>query len=210
MKTIKELREIAKTLGIHGRGDMTKTQLETAIANKQEKVMENNIQQNIIENEVTNVEDCIINTPVEIDQEEMTTILENIVEEEKAEKILAQVEEDAEEQLPAQVEEDVEEQLPAKRTPFRKRYYYLNETYLNDGEGNWERFNKQPKQVRDMYHAMVSMRLVNKEKSTLGKDICAQAIDRGFVTSKIAPAVLFAYYRGNLETLGLKVDTSKK
>lgn len=74
-------------------------------------------------------------------------------------------------------------------TPWRKKLYAPGENK------DWA---KQPGQVQGI------LRYMNSEgfKPARGGEICYQAIDQGFVKTKIAPDVLFAYYRKAMEDGG--------
>lgn len=84
--------------------------------------------------------------------------------------------------------------------PYARKYYYLN----NDvAEVILEARKKAPNQVRLMFKYMTTAGITSEKKAATGPDIAGGAINTGMLVTKLDPAVLFAYYRRAMETLGL-------
>ena len=88
-----------------------------------------------------------------------------------------------------------------KRTnvPWRRKYYYLDVAKFE--EMSAER-KKSANQIQIMLQHMFDKKITDADTSMMGTDICAGAIENGLKT-KINPPVLFAYYRADMERLGL-------
>lgn len=84
--------------------------------------------------------------------------------------------------------------------PYARKYYYLN----NDvADVILEARKKAPNQVRLMFKYMTTAGIIKEAKAGTGPDIALGAIQSGMLVTKLEPAVLFAYYRRAMETLGL-------
>lgn len=88
-----------------------------------------------------------------------------------------------------------------KRTnvPWRRKYYFLDVAKF---EENSEAVKKAPNQVQIILRHMFDKKITDVDASLMGTDICSGAIENGLKT-KINPPVLFAYYRADMERLGL-------
>lgn len=83
--------------------------------------------------------------------------------------------------------------------PWKRKFYYLDQlTY----EIRMEEVRKAPTQVQLILKSMLEEGTVDEESSEMGVTICSAAIANGLKT-KIEPHVLFAYYRKDMEELGL-------
>lgn len=89
-----------------------------------------------------------------------------------------------------------------KRTnlPWRRKYYYLDPIRYVETESERKQVASQ---IQLMLKYMAEKGLTNVESARQGSTICAGAIETGYVRTKIDPPVLFAYYRKDMERLGL-------
>lgn len=91
-------------------------------------------------------------------------------------------------------------------TPFARKWYFLDAKVADPS--TWtaeykEAFSAAPKQVRGILEYMAFAEITKKVASNTGPEICEAAKDNNFVKSVIPGALLFAYYRRAMETLGL-------
>lgn len=84
--------------------------------------------------------------------------------------------------------------------PWQRKYYYLN---VRAYELRKEIVAKAPAQVQLILKSMIEEGIVDEENTAMGVDIASAAISRGGLKTKIEPKVLFAYYRKDMEKLGL-------
>ena len=84
--------------------------------------------------------------------------------------------------------------------PWRRKFYFIN---VRAYELKAELVKKAPNQVQLMLKSMVEAGTVDAESSQMGTTIASAAIAAGLKT-KIEPHVLFAYYRKDMERLGLE------
>lgn len=131
-----ELLARAKNLGITGRHDMTKDELEVAVAQR-EAISKAKPKRNLVKN--TNV-------------------------------------------------------------PWRRKFYYVD---IDNYEMTSEQRSKAPAQVQLLLKYMVDNQMTSSEAAEQGVTIASSAINSGYVKSKIDAPVLFAYYRVEMEALGL-------
>lgn len=89
-----------------------------------------------------------------------------------------------------------------KRTnvPWQRKYYYLDMVKYAETE---EIRRKKASQIQLMLKYMAENELTEENKAKQGDAICSGAIEKGYVKTKINPPVLFAYYRKDMEQLGL-------
>ena len=76
-------------------------------------------------------------------------------------------------------------------SPWRKKLYSISETYTADAARTYAG------QVQGILRYMAESKAIGR-----GGDLCAAAIEGGFITTRIAPDVLFAYYRKTMEDAG--------
>ena len=88
-----------------------------------------------------------------------------------------------------------------KRTniPWRRKFYFLDLDRYNEQS---EAVKKSATQVQLILKSMITHGLTSEGSSEMGATICSKAIADGMQT-KIMPNVLFAYYRSEMEHLGL-------
>lgn len=182
MSTKSELLAVAKTLEIAGRHEMTKEQLETAIANAQ---------------------------PVQVVEEapvvdETTLITENTDTKAKVKEVVRR--------YPSLRERDQNGRVVragrnlSGNQPFKRKYYYLSAVAAD--QSTWTvdyatAFNAAPKQVRDILTFMAREGITEFSKAKTGPTIGDLAKASGILVSKINSDALFAYYRRAMEVLGL-------
>lgn len=82
-------------------------------------------------------------------------------------------------------------------TPWRAKFYFVPAEVLDHPD-----FSKAPNQVQLMLKAAIARGYTDAENSAQGAAIASAAVEAGMST-KIDPAVLFAYYRRRMEALGL-------
>lgn len=87
---------------------------------------------------------------------------------------------------------------PSGNVPYRHKFYSLNTKGFKELETTGE-LKKLPGQVQGILKYLATK---DDGYESIGPDICARAIEGGFVATKIEPAVLFAYYRKKMETVG--------
>lgn len=89
-----------------------------------------------------------------------------------------------------------------KRTnvPWRRKYYFLDEAKYAETE---EVRKTKASQIQLMLKYMAENGLTDVDHANQGDAICSGAIAKGYVKTKINPPVLFAYYRKDMEQLGL-------
>lgn len=81
--------------------------------------------------------------------------------------------------------------------PWQRKFYFVNPDAVDHPE-----FSKAPNQVQLILKAAIAAGYVDAEHSAQGAVLAGEAISQGMST-KIDPAVLFAYYRRRMEALGL-------
>lgn len=99
-----------------------------------------------------------------------------------------------------------EVKFPSGNVPYRHKFYALNSAGYKKLETTGE-IKKLPGQVQGILKYLASK---DEGYESIGPDICARAIEGGFVATKIEPAVLFAYYRKKMETAGALTFTGYK
>lgn len=87
---------------------------------------------------------------------------------------------------------------PSGNVPYKNKFYALNSAGYKELETTGE-LKKLPGQVQGILKYLATK---DEGYESIGPDICARAIEGGFVATKIEPAVLFAYYRKKMETAG--------
>jgi hypothetical protein len=91
-------------------------------------------------------------------------------------------------------------------TPFRPKFYYLDPAYSDEdtwSEGYREAVNAAPGQVRLILKSMRVRGVTSSETAEQGRTIVQSAIEGGFLSTKIPPANLYAFYRRLLKGLGV-------
>lgn len=83
--------------------------------------------------------------------------------------------------------------------PWRRKFYFVDEKVYAETE---ELRKTKASQIQLMLKSMVETKKISAETSAMGDKICSDAIAGGLKT-KISPPVLFAYYRKDMEQLGL-------
>lgn len=106
-------------------------------------------------------------------------------------------------------EPTVDEKLAAKKVvkrtnmPWRRKFYHLDLAKYGEKA---EEVKKSPNQVQLILRYMAENDMTSVESTKTGPDICGAAVASGFIKTKIDPPVLFAYYRKDMEALGLTFD----
>lgn len=103
------------------------------------------------------------------------------------------------------IAKDLENEVKVKfvrRTniPWKRKYYFVSEKRYKE---NKEAIKGAPNQVQLILRYMVEAGITTPQGSQMGPVICDGAIKFGLRT-KIKPAVLFAYYRKDMESLALE------
>jgi hypothetical protein len=88
-----------------------------------------------------------------------------------------------------------------KKKGWRIKEYFVDKAAYKAAA---EPLAKAPNQVRIMM-AHFAEKFNSADTAAQGKVMCQSAIDNGGLKTVIDPAVLFAYYRGKMETFGLKL-----
>lgn len=133
-------------------------------------------------------------------------ILETI--EEVADKPLAEVVKEVKRRKPSTAERDDTGKVVRKgknlsgNQPFREKLYYLDLDQYDSQEGQ-RAVEAAPGQVRLLLKFMAKEGYTTPDDAQRGGHICGEAINSGFLQSKIDPPALFAYYRRVMERLGL-------
>lgn len=83
--------------------------------------------------------------------------------------------------------------------PWKRKYYFVD---VRKYELNGPSVAKAPSQVQLILKSMIENGMIDVENTAMGVDIVSAAI-RGGLKTKIEPHVLFAYYRKDMEKLGL-------
>ena len=92
--------------------------------------------------------------------------------------------------------------------PFRRKLYFFD--LEQKAKPDYEKaFNAAPMQVRLIMKYMEEEGISTVDDAQIGAEIAGGAINSGKLNSKIDPAALFAYYRRVMETLGLRLATTK-
>lgn len=84
--------------------------------------------------------------------------------------------------------------------PWKRKYYYLD---VRAYELKGPSVAQAPNQVQLLLKSMVAAGFTSPENSAMGTTIASTAIAAGGLKTKIEPHVLFAYYRKDMERLGL-------
>lgn len=85
--------------------------------------------------------------------------------------------------------------------PWKRKFYFLN---VRAYELRSEIVKKAPAQVQLILKSMIEAGTTNAESAAMGTEIASYAIIKGGLKTKIEPHVLFAYYRKEMEKLGLE------
>ena len=204
MATKTELLALAKSLEIVGRHDMTKEQLEAAVAQHNES--------EILESEILESEILEYQTLESSDETESEEIDEN--DESNAPTVVVDVDvkkiKDVVRRYPSMRARDESGRVVrtgknlSGNVPFKRKYYFINSALANkDWTADYTAaFNAAPKQVQGIISAMFQHYCGPKNIGT-GTQIVNKAKEHDFVVSKIDSDKLFAYYRRALETLGV-------
>lgn len=182
MKTVTELKAIAKEMKIVGRDKMKREQLEAAILDHQSRF-----------------------GPID---EDGVGILETIESEAVVEDAAAVVKEVKRRKASSRERDEVGKVVRKGRNlsgnqPFRgKPYYYDLDAAEEIGEAA---YNAAPMQVRLILKYMREEGITTIDDAMRGGEIAGGAINGGYLQSKIEPAALFAYYRRLMERLGVRL-----
>lgn len=90
--------------------------------------------------------------------------------------------------------------------PFKYKFYALRADLLD--HGSWSKDYREareaaPKQVKDILLYMEQADVTTTGRASLGREIVEAAVTGGFLTTRIEPKVLFAYYARALQALGV-------
>jgi hypothetical protein len=199
--TIKDLLARAKFLGVKGRHDMAKADLEVAVAAaEREFAVEAETDQAV--DEIMSAEDVLEARAVAvgIDPESLNTRdLETAVNQREMVAEVSQVAKDAAAEVQGK---PVRRRGTNLNTPWARKYYHVDVAAYREREADGS-LKKAPMQVQLLLRFMVEHGITSVKDAEQGVSVASMAINTGAVKSVIEPQVLFAYYRSKMERLGL-------
>lgn len=209
--TKKELLERAKELEIEGRWNMSKEQLEAAIAERgaedEEKDAED-MDDAELDEQLGEQEDA---EDEELTDEEGVELMEQDAESEVT--IDPEVVKDRKRRYPSERKRDSGGKVIRRglrlndNMPFKEKPYYLPRSYSNPDKWSLAyqtAVNAAPPQVRGIIKSMALGGVTSPQDALTGGEIVAKAKAMGLVVSKTSDRNLYAYYARVLATLGVK------
>lgn len=199
-QTKQELLTEAKSLGVRGRHDMSRDELEAAVTRASINLSDDH--ELMLETADMDGE----HDDESADDESAAEALQAAAE--RAASLDPEVTKDKKRRYPSEAKRDPVTRRVVRKgvrfnlnVPFREKLYYLPSHY--EGLDQFQvTLAAAPPQVRAIAATMLAS-FGDRDSAARGKDVVAEAKRSGRLTSKIADDMLFAYYRRVLETVGV-------